>query len=238
MWLKWCHVTHILLWTAHLLFFFLHLVSHHHHIVSATALIHRTARLSISSMSSLLSQPIAGYTLRTVIFYSTPSETPDIGSIPAVSARRGTLPSACCVSIRRESGGKPLASCKWVTDVSLETGYLVLLFLILQNDDNKDARIRRAHQRRVWMHDTLHWETEWCRRILHTCARTMGPTAITTDFRICQNFSTKPLAYICLRVSGMASIKTKAPIGQQHVVWRAVSWAIGRGTARASRKNK
>ena len=31
---------------------------------------------------------------------------------------------------------KPLASCKWVTDFSLETRYLLMLFVILQDDDN------------------------------------------------------------------------------------------------------
>ncbi len=76
---------------------------------------------------------------------------------------------------------------------SLETGYLILLFLILQNDDDKEGRIRRAHQRRVWMHDTLHWETEWCRRILHTCAWTMGPTAMTTDFSNMSEFHKRSL---------------------------------------------
>ena len=35
-----------------------------------------------------------------------------LGGILVVPARRGTLPSACCVFIRRETGGKPLASCK------------------------------------------------------------------------------------------------------------------------------
>ena len=63
-------------------------------------------------------------------------------SIPAVSAWRGTLPSGCFIYIRRETDGKPLASCKLVTDFSLETRYLVSLFLILQNDDDdKDGRI-------------------------------------------------------------------------------------------------
>ena len=152
-----------------------------------------------------------------------------LGGIPAVSARLGTLPSACCVYIRRETGGKPLASCKWVTDFSLETRYLLLLFLILQNDDDKDGRISANGVSGC----TIHY-TEKRNDVGEFC--TILPAAMTTDFSNMSEFHkrslrifyryldvtisrqkfrepifsrqilivpTKPVAYIGLHVSGM-----------------------------------
>ena len=45
----------------------------------------------------------------------------------------------------------------------------------------------------MWVLEALHWETERCRRIMHTCVR--ANTDRTTYFRICQNFTSAVCAY-------------------------------------------
>ena len=80
----------------------------------------------------------------TGVFY--PLKAPfTLGGIPAVSARRGTLPSACCVYIRRETGGKPLASCKWVGEFHWKQNILCCYFYFCRTT----TMTTKKRQRRV-----------------------------------------------------------------------------------------
>ena len=146
-----------------------------------------------------------------------------LGGIPAVSARHGTLPSACCVYIRQETGGKPLASVMQMIKRVFNGNRISCVVIFTFAKRRRRQRRQNKRQRRVWVHDTLHWEPEWCRRIMHTCTRTMGPTAMTTDFSNMSEFHKRSLRifyrYLNLNVtiSRKPTIKFKQPIFSSHV---------------------
>ena len=92
---------------------------------------------------------------------------------------------------------------KWVTDFSLET---------------------RRKQRRVWVLEALHWETERCRRIMHTCART-NYTDRTTYFSNMSEFHKRSLRIISIlnvTTSRQTTIKCRQ---SQYILLTYIYWA-------------
>ena len=111
-----------------------------------------------------------------------------LGGIPAVSARRGTLPSTCCIYIRRETGGKLLASCKWVFTGNRISCIVIFTF---------------AKRRRRWQRSangvsgyTIHYTEN--RNVGEFCIlvpELWGLRLLLRIFRICQYFTSAVCAY-------------------------------------------
>ena len=155
----------------------------------------------------------------------------------------------------------------------LFTGNTIYFVVILNfAKRRRRQRMQNKRQRCVWVHNTRRWETE-CWRILHTCAQTMGPTAMTTDYSNTSEFHKRSLRLCAYSIdTWMLQYRGKLtyfyrvyeatglhrPARQRRVInqnksddwstaqhiWRVVSRrkiapeAIGRGTARVSRRNK
>ena len=90
-----------------------------------------------------------------------------------------------------ETGGKTVGDMQ-MSD-RLFTGNTISVDVI-RNFARRRQRQRQRKQRRVWVLEALHWETERCRRIMHTCARRIVPLG-PRIFRICQNFTSAVCAY-------------------------------------------
>ena len=121
-----------------------------------------------------------------------------------------------CVYTRRETGGKTVGVMQmsnrlftWNT-ISVD---------VIRNFARRRQRQRK--QRRVWVLEALHWETERCRRIMHTCARA-NCTDRTTHFRIifilCQNFTSAVCAYIISILNVTTSRKTTIKCRQSQYI--------------------
>ena len=119
-----------------------------------------------------------------------------LGSILKVSVWRVTLPSACCVYIRRETGRKTVGVMQMSNQFFLlETRYPLLLFVILQDDDDKEGRIGTKVMSGFTRHYTEKRNDvgEFCTL---QCVRTIWHTAMTTVFsRICWTFTSTVCAY-------------------------------------------